>query len=235
MINIHFTSTKETAYTSPRTSLEPPPSLISLYLRSTNYNNIQLLMEITVVSAQGLKKSSSLFSHHIRPFITLTTSSSSSSHLIYKTTVVVDHQGGLSPTWGHNFDLSNVIDATFFSHNNSSYIYLHLYTNRLFLLGPRFLGWCRIPAADIADGFSPVRHLSYRLRKKDGSRGHGVVNVVVKLETTIFQALRRGDAAGVPEMNFGRVAMGIPVRTPQAVVADQGTVIVACHLPSPSF
>ncbi|KAK9076707.1 hypothetical protein SSX86_005041 [Deinandra increscens subsp. villosa] len=177
-------------------------------------------MEITVISAQGLKKSS-LFSHHLRPFISLSTTPPSSSHGGgHRYTTTVDHQGGLNPTWGDKFDLSNVIDATFFYHKYS-YIYLQLYTNRL-LLGPRFLGWCAIPASDIADGFSPagtVRHLSYRLRKKDGSRGHGVVNVVVKLDSSVFQARRRvdSDVQRLPEMNFGRVAIGIPVRALPAV------------------
>ncbi|KAI3787603.1 hypothetical protein L1987_42192 [Smallanthus sonchifolius] len=160
-------------------------------------------MEITVISAQGLKKPS-IFSHHHKPFIILTTTPPSGGH-VYTTTV--DLHGGVNPTWGDKFDLSNVVDATFF-HRKYSSIYLHMYTNRL-LFGPRFLGWCGIPASDIADGFSPagtVRHLSYRLRKKDGSRGHGVVNVVVKLESSIFQTR-------LPEMNFGRVAIGIPVKT----------------------
>ncbi|KAI3713388.1 hypothetical protein L1987_71965 [Smallanthus sonchifolius] len=171
-------------------------------------------MEITVISAQGLNNSS-LFSHHIRPFITLTTtppSSSSYSSGTHVYTTTVDHQGGRNPTWGDKFDLSNVVDASFFYRKNS-YIYLQLYTNRL-LLGPRFLGWCGIPAADIADGFlaaGTVRQLSYRLRKKDGSRGHGVVNVAVKLESSIFQAMRRVDS-GVQPVDFGRVAIGIPVR-----------------------
>ncbi|XP_076960244.1 BON1-associated protein 2-like [Bidens hawaiensis] len=168
-------------------------------------------MEITIISAQGLKNSS-LFSQHIKPFITLTTTPPPSSCHVYTTTV--DHEGGVNPTWGDKFDLSNIIDASFF-YNKSSYIYLQLYTNR-FLLGPRLLGWCGIPAGDIVDGFSPVgtaRTLSYRLRKRDGSRGHGVVNVVVKLESSIFQRQRRVNP-NVPEMRFGRVAVGIPVRSP---------------------
>ncbi|KAI3727582.1 hypothetical protein L6452_16198 [Arctium lappa] len=190
-------------------------------------------MEITIISAQGLKKTSilsSIFSRgHLRPFITLTTTPPSSaaqggdrSH-VYTTTV--DHEGGLNPTWGDKFDLSGVIDANFFYHKYSC-IYLQLYTNRL-LLGPRFLGWCGIPAADIADGFSPagtVRQLSYRLRKKDGSKGHGVVNVVVKLDGSVFQARRRVDSGvrRLPEMEFGRVAIGIPVKMLPAVGDRQG-------------
>ncbi|KAL7608413.1 hypothetical protein Lser_V15G09835 [Lactuca serriola] len=191
-------------------------------------------MEMTVISAQGLKKTStlsSLFSHHLRPFIILTTTPPSSSGGVNQShvyTTTVDHEGGVNPTWGDKFDLSNVIDSSFFSHKYS-YIYLQLYTNRL-LLGPRFLGWCGIPASDIADGFSPAgtaRQLSYRLRKKDGSRGHGVVNVVVKLDSSLFQARRRVDSVvqRLPEVRFDRVAIGIPVKLLPAV-SHQGSSVV---------
>ncbi|KAK4338386.1 hypothetical protein RND71_042873 [Anisodus tanguticus] len=56
-----------------------------------------------------------------------------------------------------------------------------------YYLGWSELGWCMIPAADIFDGLFPagfVRQFSYRLRNKDGSRGHGVVNVAIKLEAS---------------------------------------------------
>ncbi|KAL4570811.1 hypothetical protein LXL04_026474 [Taraxacum kok-saghyz] len=191
-------------------------------------------MEMTVISAQGLKKTStlsSLFSHHLRPFITLTTTPPTSTHFgdrshIYTTTV--DYEGGVNPTWGDKFDLSNVIDASFFSHKYSC-VYLQLYTSRL-LLGPRFLGWCAIPAADIADGFSPTgtaRHLSYRIRKKDGSRGHGFVNVIVKLDSSLFQARRRVDSVvqRLPEVRFDGVAIGIPVKM-LPTVSHQGRSVV---------
>nr|GEX91828.1 RNA-directed DNA polymerase, eukaryota, reverse transcriptase zinc-binding domain protein [Tanacetum cinerariifolium] len=81
-----------------------------------------------------------------------------------------------------------------------------------------FLGWCRIPARDIIDGFWQVgtaRQLSYRLRKKDGSRAHGFVNVMVKLESSIFEGPKRvmePDVRRLPEMSYGRVAIGIPVK-----------------------
>ncbi|KAL0448166.1 UNVERIFIED_CONTAM: hypothetical protein Slati_1944500 [Sesamum latifolium] len=41
-------------------------------------------------------------------------------------------------------------------------------------------GWCLIPAADIVNRFStvgPTQFLSYRLRAKDGSRGHGLLTL----------------------------------------------------------
>nr|GEZ22122.1 putative reverse transcriptase domain-containing protein [Tanacetum cinerariifolium] len=71
---------------------------------------------------------------------------------------------------------------------------------------------------DIVDGFSQVgtaRQLSYRLRKKDGSRAHGFVNVMVKLDSSIFEGPKRvmePDVRRLPEMSYGRVAIGIPVK-----------------------
>lgn len=147
-------------------------------------------MEITVISAQGLKSSSSiLFSHRLRPFITLTTVPPCCSNPcrlakngdqrchVYETKV--DDEGGINPTWGDKFHVP--IDSTFFT-NRYSCIYLQLYTKRL-VLGQTQLGWCQIPAQDI--GFPPagsVRYLSYRLRARDGSRTQGILNLAVRLE-----------------------------------------------------
>ena len=143
-------------------------------------------MEITVISAQGLKNSSH-FCHKIRPFITLTTSppaaapcrpSGDENSHVYKTRV--DDEGGINPTWGDKFLVP--LDAGFLS-NRYSCIYLQLYTKRL-IMGRAQLGWCQIPAYDIV-GFpatGSVRYLSYRLRARDGTRTNGVVNVAVKLE-----------------------------------------------------
>lgn len=143
-------------------------------------------MEITVISAQGLKNSSH-FCHKIRPFITLTTSppaaapcrpSGDQKFQVYKTRV--DDEGGINPTWGDKFLVP--LDAGFLS-NRYSCIYLQLYTKRL-IMGRAQLGWCQIPAYDIV-GFpatGSVRYLSYRLRARDGTRTNGVVNVAVKLE-----------------------------------------------------
>ncbi|GJZ96251.1 hypothetical protein Tco_0668585 [Tanacetum coccineum] len=141
----------------------------------------------------------------------------------------VAREGGVNPAWGDKFDLSKVIDKSFF-YNKNSYIYLQLYTNRA-LLGPRFLGWCAIPARDIVDGFSQVgtaRQLSYRLRKKDGSRGHGFVNVMVKLESSIFEGTKRvePDVRRLPEMSYGRVAIGIPVKMSSEVGDHRGSLVV---------
>lgn len=143
----------------------------------------QFTLEITVVSAQGLKNTSFLFTHRLRPFISITTfpppleAADFKSCRGFKTRV--DNQGGVNPTWGDKFHVP--IHHTFFA-NRYSCIYLQLFTKRL-ISGKAQLGWCQIPAADI--GLPPVgsvRQLSYRLRGADGTRTHGVVNVAVKLE-----------------------------------------------------
>ncbi|KNA04286.1 hypothetical protein SOVF_201150 [Spinacia oleracea] len=159
------------------------------------------MLELTVISAQGLKNSS-LFTHHLKPFITITTTTTTTTfpsppspslsheggstkgyhnfHHVYSTRV--DDEGGFNPTWGDKFHLP--IDPTFFTSTTTNYscVYLQLYTKRA-LLGPLLMGWIQITASDIFDGHFPLgsaHHLSYRLRKRDGSRGHGVVNVVCK-------------------------------------------------------
>ena len=150
-------------------------------------NSQRFTLEMTVVSAQELKNTSfSLFSHRLRPFITITTfppnppcdaTDHKRRHHVFQTTV--DDQGGVNPTWGDKFHVP--IDDTFFA-NRYSCIYLHLFTKRL-IAGQAQLGWCQIPAADI--GLPPVgsvRQLSYRLMAGDGTRTQGVINVAVKLE-----------------------------------------------------
>ncbi|KAK9927303.1 hypothetical protein M0R45_024494 [Rubus argutus] len=115
------------------------------------HNTHQLVMEITVLSAQGLKNSAH-FSQKLDP--------SSPSPLLHP---LIHH-------------------ASFFS-NRYSCINLQLYTKRL-IMGRAQLGWCQIPAYDIV-GFpstGAVKYLSYRLRARDGTRTHGIVNVAVKLE-----------------------------------------------------
>ncbi|KAJ4955631.1 hypothetical protein NE237_012414 [Protea cynaroides] len=195
-----------------------------------------LTLEITVISAQGLKtKDSSLFfpQSRLRPFITLTTNPPtipympfSDHHHVYQTKV--DTTGGESPSWGDKFQIP--INNTFFSQRHSC-IYLHIFTNPLRSWGRKCeLGWCGIPATDIVEGFRPagaVRHLSYRVRRRDGSRGHGVVNVAVKLSghpdpspTGMWSLTDPGQVQPGPSPagmwsltgpDPGRTAIGIPV------------------------
>ncbi|KAK8690953.1 hypothetical protein V6N13_074477 [Hibiscus sabdariffa] len=158
----------------------------------------QFTLEVTVVSAQGLKTPSSfLFSHRLRPFITITTfppnASGSKNRHGFQTRV--DDQGGVNPTWGDKFHVP--IHHNFFAKRYSC-IYLHLFTKRL-VVGQAQLGWCQIPAADI--GLPPVgsvRQLSYRLRAADGTRTHGVVNVAVKLGGHIHSGNTCQTVIGIP-------------------------------------
>ncbi|CAL5429841.1 unnamed protein product [Camellia sinensis] len=170
-------------------------------------------MEITVISAEGLKnKSSALFSSSLRPFVTLTvpppptTTNGDKPCHVYKSRV--DDEGDINPTWGDKFHLP--IDATFL-YKTHSFIYLQLYTKRV-MGGQTQLGWCQIPAADIVDGLSPpglLRRLSYRLRERDGSRGHGVVNIAVKLDSSISL---NSNLTHLPEMGLcQKTVIGVPV------------------------
>ncbi|CAK9173060.1 unnamed protein product [Ilex paraguariensis] len=189
-------------------------------LKSSSHQPV--IMEITVMSAQGLKDTnSSLFSHRLRPFITLSTvppfsyrpATKREEHSqVYKTRV--DDGGGVNPSWGDKFQLP--IDATFFYQRHSC-IYLQLYTKHL-MVGKTFLGWCQIPATDVADSLLPatsVRHLSYRLRARDGSRGHGVVNIAVKLEglppVECPEPRRNSYTTHSPEIRMGQTVVGIPM------------------------
>ncbi|CAA0838775.1 BON1-associated protein 2 [Striga hermonthica] len=171
------------------------------------------ILEITIISAQDLKKSTSttVFSRHIRPFITLSNDINAKT---YKTRV--DDKGGINPSWGDKFRLPF---EQFLVNKRCPGIYLRLYTKN-FLMGRTQLGWCLIPAADIVSRFSPVglvHFLSYRLRARDGSRGNGVVNVAVKLEGSdgFVCPLRdlTSDVSYLQEMRDSRESViGFPVK-----------------------
>ncbi|KAE8677990.1 heat stress transcription factor B-2b [Hibiscus syriacus] len=159
----------------------------------------QFTLEMTVVSAQGLKSPSFLFSRRLRPFITITTFPPPLNVADLKNLrgfqTRINDQGGINPTWGDKFHVP--IHHTFFA-NRYSCIYLRLFTKRL-IAGQAQLGWCQIPAADI--GLPPVgsvRQLSYRLRAADGTRTHGVVNVAVKLEGRIHSSETCQTVIGIP-------------------------------------
>ncbi|KAJ6714501.1 INGRESSION PROTEIN FIC1 [Salix viminalis] len=165
-------------------------------------------MEITVISAQGLKNTSSCpFSHRLRPFITITACppdphGRDKKCQMYRTRV--DDQGGVNPTWGDKFHVP--IDTAFF-HSRYSCIYLHLYTKRL-ITGRVQLGWCQVPVTDI--GFPPegsVQYLSYRIRARDGTWTPGVVNLAIRL-TGFQQVAVLTDSRASDEC---KTVIGIPV------------------------
>lgn len=179
-------------------------------------NHQPFILEITILSAEGLNTSSAaLFSHRIRPFITLTTALPSPYNPkkgdkkchVYSTRV--DDEGGTNPTWGDKFRVP--LDATFFTDIYSS-VYLQLYTKRL-IVGQAQLGWCQIPAHDI--GTPPVgsvRYLSYRLRARDGSRSQGIVNLAIKLEALDTVAGQRVFLdSDSPNADTRQTVIGIPV------------------------
>ncbi|KGN50138.1 hypothetical protein Csa_000552 [Cucumis sativus] len=142
------------------------------------------VVEITVISADGLKNSSSIFSLHrpFRPFLTLST---------------VPDDGGFLPSNPiyHFGDLFRIpLDVGFFP--NRCFIFLRLFSKRL-LFGPALIGWCRMPADDISQlPVGSVKRLSYRLRKRDGSRSRVIVNLTLKLVESVMEPC--GTVIGMP-------------------------------------
>ncbi|TMX04857.1 hypothetical protein EJD97_004231 [Solanum chilense] len=144
-------------------------------------------MEITIISAQGLKNTTT-WPWRFRPFATLSTVSTTSTNELHITSVDEtirnnNIDNNYNAMWGDKFHLS--IDASLFLHGHLC-IYIQIYSKN-FLKGRSELGWCMISAADVFNGLLPagfLRQFSYRLRNKDGSRGNGVVNVAVKLDTS---------------------------------------------------
>ncbi|CDP09792.1 unnamed protein product [Coffea canephora] len=204
--------------------------------------NQRSMLEITVISAQGLKASSSstLFPpRRLRPFATITTTppfsfrppAAAANMSCKKLSTVcrtkVDDKGGVNPTWGEKFQLP--LDAHF------SCMCLQLYTKKknFFFTGYTHLGWCQIPVTDILDGLLPagsLRHLAYQLRARDGSRGHGIVNVAVKLESTVPLPMAHPQWSSTcsntqywPEMNASRMVVGIPVECVSSSTPDRLT------------
>ncbi|XP_020218098.1 uncharacterized protein LOC109801442 [Cajanus cajan] len=140
-------------------------------------------LEISLVSAQGLNQRSSCF-NQITPFITLTK---------LPAQAVYHHEGG--GTGDHVFRVP--LDPTFFS-DTYSRLHLQLFNKRRFV-GPTQLGSCLIPPSDIALlPYDSLRYLSYRLRARDGSRSHVIVNLSICLR-------------GSPDLHTCQPVIGIPV------------------------
>ncbi|KAF1862597.1 hypothetical protein Lal_00014137 [Lupinus albus] len=166
----------------------PPPSSSST----------TVVVEITIISIEGLNNYTSFFNPTIKPFITITKLPSTTTTPMTTTT-----------TWNHKFRVT--VDHSFFQ-DRYSCLYLQLFTKRR-IMGPTQLGWCMIPASDI--GVLPqgsVGYLSYRLRAKDGSRGYAVINLSVRLEG---HGHGHGYVNNVPRMSTNRdtphTVVGIPV------------------------
>ncbi|KAF8032976.1 hypothetical protein BT93_D1765 [Corymbia citriodora subsp. variegata] len=163
---------------SPRSRLRIE---IRLHMTSSPAPTGPVSVEITVVSAQGLKNPTlnALFSRRLKAFATLSAVSSKSTKGQVHTTSV-DRRGGSNPTWNEKFRLA--VDPAFFADLRSS-VYLTVHARRL-AGGQALLGWCQIPAGDILSPAAPagsVVFLSYRLRDRDGTRGHGTVDVSARV------------------------------------------------------
>ncbi|KAJ6393720.1 hypothetical protein OIU77_023035 [Salix suchowensis] len=138
-------------------------------------------MEITVISAQGLKNTSSgPFSHRLRPFITITACPPGRDKKCQMYRTRVDDQGGVNPTWGDKFHVP--IDTAFF---HSRF--------QLLISGFRRRG--------------SVQYLSYRIRARDGTRTTGVVNLAIRL-TGFQQVAVLTDSRASDEC---KTVIGIPV------------------------
>lgn len=143
-----------------------------------------LTVEITVISAQGLKESStksSFFSKRLKPFVTLTPTTLSSpwrppeDDATHRTKI--DSRGGKNPTWNETFRVT-VQDSSFLYGASSSAVLLRVYADHRTLLG-----WCYVQVADIAQPLTgQVRFLSYRLRARDGTRSRGTIDLAVRLQ-----------------------------------------------------
>ncbi|KAJ8766204.1 hypothetical protein K2173_021721 [Erythroxylum novogranatense] len=172
-------------------------------------------MEVIVLSAQGLKSTSSgPFSRRLRSFATVTTYPLVPCNRDDKCTsqTRVDDEGGVNPTWGDKFHVP--IDTSFLANRYSS-IYIQLYTKRL-ITGRIQLGWCQIPVTDIRLGpEGSIKYLSYRLRARDGTRCEGIVNVGIRLLTALepVERHRLSMDSDQKASDACQTVIGIPVTT----------------------
>ncbi|MED6216646.1 hypothetical protein PIB30_009534 [Stylosanthes scabra] len=184
------------------TVVAPQPSSSS---SSSSSISSSVVLEISVISIEGLNNYTSLLSPTIRPFITITRLPTQ-THL-----ATVENGGrfglGLGPT-----PFRVTVDQSFFT-DGYSCLHLQLFNKRR-IVGPAQLGWCVIPPSDI--GLLPptsVSYLSYRLRATDGSRGQAIINISVRLDRlpwvdTSVDACHT--VIGIPVTAVRRIAQGKP-------------------------
>ncbi|KAI4343264.1 hypothetical protein MLD38_027793 [Melastoma candidum] len=189
-----------------------------------------VVIEITIISANGLRDTAPfpIFWKRPKRYVTMAPvarilggriKEADEPHPVYTTTV--DNRGGTDPQWKEKFRIT--VETSFFANAGSS-ICVRVYS-RGFARRVTQLGWCKIPAEDML--MSPpgkVGYLSYRLRNPlDGTRGHGIVNMAVKLEGLLQNA--RGPWFQGPGMpgplitgflvpSTSSVAIGFPVSLP---------------------
>lgn len=190
-----------------------------------------LALEITVLSAESLKKPSSLVlwsQAPLRPYVAFSSSASTAEHRTR-----VDNTGEGNPTWHDTVRVP--VDPAFLhgkEESDAAAVYVSVLSKRA-LGGPARLGWCRISPADVIDGLhAPAsrRHLSYALRVGSyGGRGHGVVHLEARLVGPMVEKParepsqpKRSAREPEPEPWWGPVVVGIPVTARVAPVTVGG-------------
>ncbi|KAJ4776603.1 BON1-associated protein 2 [Rhynchospora pubera] len=187
----------------------------------------KLALELTVLSAESLKSPSSILPFRLRPYVTVSSSLASLTEL----RTGIDESGTRNPTFNHTFHVP--LSRSFFkpscnSKNDSPSDGVHIsILSKRPLLGPAEIGWCRICASDLMDGYKPPavrRRLSYALRSpRDGCKGHGYVHVAARVVGPGVDRLEiaRPKPQPQPQPGWCRVAIGIPVAGPAAEVWEQ--------------
>jgi C2 domain len=172
----------------------------------------KLALELTVLSADSLKSASSIFPFRLRPYVTVSTPFASSTELYTS----IDETGMHNPTFNHTFHVP--LSPSFFKPASSkddsqrNDVHVSILSKRP-LLSPAEIGWCRICATDVVDGYKPPavrRRLSYALRSpRDGCKGHGYVHVSARVVGPGVDHLEV--TRPKPQPGWCRVAIGIPV------------------------
>lgn len=183
----------------------------------------KLALEVTVLSADSLKPPSLIFPFRLRPYVTVSNPFASMREVCTD----IDETGTHNPTFNQTFRVP--IGRSFFklpsSKDDSEREAVHVsILSKRPLLGPAEIGWCRICATDVMDGYKPPavrRRLSYALRSpRDGCKGHGYVHVAARVVgpgVDRLEVLRpKPQPAG-----WCRVAIGIPVAGPAVPVWEQ--------------
>lgn len=172
---------------------------------TTSLPNPMLELEIRVLSCEGLNDL--INKAYSSPFCSLLMSNSSNYSIISLTKLPVSHTCKHPEVYSSRVDgegagegrlLRVAVDCGFFSEGHNSWLHLRISRKRR-VVGVTEVGWCVIPASDI--GPPPpasVRHLSYRLRARDGARVPAVINLSVQLKP----ASSDDPAIGIPvELN----------------------------------
>jgi C2 domain len=172
----------------------------------------KLALELTVLSADSLNPASSIFPFRLRPYVAVSSPFASLTELCTS----IDETGTHNPTFNHTFRVP--LSRSFFKPASSKddsqrdAVNVSILSKRP-LLGPAEIGWCRICATDVLDGYKPPavrRRLSYALRSpRDGCKGHGYVHIAARVVGPGVDCLEVSRPK--PQPGWCRIAIGIPV------------------------